>query len=144
MVASICKIFWNTLLEQRCPEDVQTRLTTVRIQDGLNTRFEQALEELERLIQDKKDFPMVYNHYYTDTVQKKRHQRLQKTLQTSVKFATSHRKLEGCQSSHTSAAVEIPAAVADFFTDVDRDMEQYSCKKILDHFTSMYKVSPTR
>jgi GTPase SAR1 family protein len=140
VVANICQTFLDTLLAEKCPEDVQTRLNALRVADTLKMRFDQALKELRRLLRDKQDFPMVYNHYYTDTVQKKRNQRWRDALETSVESAISHHKLDGCHSSHTSAKVDVSAAVEGFSTAIDKDMERYSCKEILDHVASMYKV----
>ena len=140
LVSGICKSFLDTLLEYKCPDDVRARLTALKVVDTLKMRSDWATEELQKILLDKQDFPAVYNHCYTDTIQKKRNGRLRDMLEASIESATSHQRLDGCHSNHTSASVDVAAAVEEFYGDVDRDMERYSCKEILDHVASMYKV----
>ncbi|KAK1050072.1 hypothetical protein LTR74_017147 [Friedmanniomyces endolithicus] len=66
-VSEICIMFTNTRLEEACPQDVQTRPTELKIKESLQKRRERAIEELRRVLEDKRDFPATYNHYYTVT-----------------------------------------------------------------------------
>ncbi|KAK1809219.1 hypothetical protein LTR12_016413 [Friedmanniomyces endolithicus] len=121
-VSEICTMFTNTLLEAACPRDVRTRLTELKIKESLQNRRERAIEELRRVLEDKRDFPATYNHYYTDNIQKARTQRMQNDLTKSIEAATRHERMPGCNSSHTSASVDVAAAIDHFQGQVDLDM----------------------
>jgi len=139
-VSEICTMFTNTLLEAACPRDVRTRLTELKIKESLRRRRERAIEELRRILEDKRDFPATYNHYYTDNIQKARTQRMQNDLTKSIEAATRHERMPGCNSSHTSASVDVAAAIDHFQGQVDLDMQRYSCEEALDCLLSMSKV----
>ncbi|KAK0261937.1 hypothetical protein LTR35_017791 [Friedmanniomyces endolithicus] len=138
-VSEICTMFTNTLLEAACPRDVRTRLTELKIKKSLQKRRERAIEELRRVLEDKRDFPATYNHYYTDNIQKARTQRMQNDLTKSIEVATRHERMPGCNSGHTSASVDVAAAIDHFQGQVDLDMQRYSCEEALDCLLSMYK-----
>ena len=140
-VADMCKMFTNTLLEETCPKDVRTRLSELKIKDALQLRKQRAAAELQRILEDKQDFPSVYNHYYTDNLQKSRNKRTERVLGKSMEAATTHEHLPNCNSDHTSASVDVSVAVNHFQGKVDHDMERYSCEEALDCLLSMYKVS---
>jgi hypothetical protein len=63
-------MFTQTLLEETCPKDVRTRLSELKIKEALESCKAKATAELLRILEDKQDFLAVYNHYYTDNVQK--------------------------------------------------------------------------
>ncbi|KAK1811658.1 hypothetical protein LTR12_013959 [Friedmanniomyces endolithicus] len=138
-VSKICTMFTNTLLEEACPRDVRTRLTELKIKESLQKRRERAIQELRRILEDKRDFPATYNHYYTDNVQKARTQRMQNDLTKSIEAATHHERMPGCTSSHTFASIDVAAAIDHFQGQVDLDMQRYSCEEALDCLLSMYK-----
>ena len=86
----MCKMFTKTLLEDTCPKDVRTRLSELKIKEALESRKAKATAELLRILEDKQDFPAVYNHYYTDNVQKSRDRRKDHVLIESIKATTTH------------------------------------------------------
>lgn len=133
-------IFTKTMLEETCPRDVQTRLTELKIKESLQKRRERAIEELDIILEDERGFPAVSINYYTDNVQKARMQRMQGPLKESIKAATQHEHLPGCNSNHTSASVDFAVAMNHFHSQVDRDMERYSCEEAPDCLFSMHKV----
>ena len=139
-VANMCKVFTNTLLEEICPKDVRTRLSELKVKETLESRKLKANIELERILEDKQDFPAVYNHYYTDNVQKARNKRMERILGQAIETATTHDHLQGCHSNHTSASVDVAVAIDHFQGQVDHDMERYSCEEALDCLLSTYKV----
>ena len=52
---------------------------------------------------------------------------LEASLEQSIIDATTHKLLDGCQSIHTSASVDIKEAVRNFLPNVDPSMEDVSC-----------------
>ncbi|KAF2158961.1 hypothetical protein M409DRAFT_71374 [Zasmidium cellare ATCC 36951] len=139
-VADLCSSFTDTLLEETCPRDIQARLAALKITEGLQERKARAMAELSSIVEDKQDFPMVYNHYYTDNVQKARQKRMEKNFGKSIEAATSHHHLPNCNSNHTSATVDIDVALRNFHGNTERDMEKHSCEEALDCLLSMYKT----
>jgi hypothetical protein len=133
-------MFTKTLLEETCPKDVRTRLSELKIKEALESRKAEATAELLRILEDKQDFPAVYNHYYTDNVQKSRNKRMEHVLSESIEAATTHEHLPGCNSNHTSASVDVAVAIDHYHGKVDHDMERYSCEEALDCLLSIYKV----
>lgn len=140
-VYTITKTFFDTLLRDKCPEDVKGRLYALKVNEALRTRCQNALNELEKLNTDCRDFPVTYNHYYTDTIQKKQTDRIQAILNQAVGQATTQKLNEGCRSDHMSTQIDTAAVVAHLHSNINRDMVQYSCESLLDCVQSMYKVS---
>lgn len=62
-----------------------------KLQKHIMTTFDanagDAHEELAKLIQDERGHPITYNHYYTDNVQKARHDEAKDSIRTSVRKA---------------------------------------------------------
>ena len=143
-VADMCKMFTNKLLEETCPKDVRTRPSELKVKEALESRKARATAELLRILEDKQDFPAVYNHYYTDNVQKSRNKRKEAVLSESIEAATTHQHVPGCNSNHTSASVDVAVAIDHYHGKVDHDMERYSCEEALDCLLSIYKVGSAR
>ena len=114
------------------------------IQDVLKTRYSNALQELERITEDTRNYPINYNHYYTDTINKRRQERQKKSLAECINDATSHDHLDGCHSTHTSASVDVNKAVESYSQRVDPNMENISCEEALDCLFAIYKVCHTK
>jgi hypothetical protein len=143
-VAETCETFTEIFLAERCLKDVRPRLQALKITDTLKTRRAGALSELQKLIEDKQEFPLIYGNQYSDSVQESRQTRLSQRFSVSVSTATTHEHLRGCNSTHTSAVVDMDTAVQHFGSSADRDAEKNSCEDILDALLAMYKVSSCR
>jgi hypothetical protein len=83
-VFNVSKIFFEGLLQEKCSKDVYTRLSALKVADTLQKRCQSALDEVEMLVEDKRGFPITYNHYYTDTIQKKQGDRMRGLLQRAL------------------------------------------------------------
>lgn len=103
---------------------------TAIIQSQLTIRLAAAHKELDELLQDRKDFPINYNHYYTDTIIAKRHERFEK-------------QILGKLPSGSDAAIQrlhLQAVFAKCGKAVAADMESLSCEEALDCVLAIYKV----
>lgn len=139
--AQFCKKFFDILLSEKCPKDVQARLREFQIADTLKLRRKLAYDEVQKLMADNRDFPTTYNHYYTDTIQKQGRDRAEKTLSDAIASATTTDVNNGCQSGlHTSTNIDIPSVIAKVHPKVDQDMLHWSCEHVLDCLLAMYKV----
>ncbi|KAF1979861.1 hypothetical protein BU23DRAFT_637299 [Bimuria novae-zelandiae CBS 107.79] len=140
-VADVCRQFLTNLLEDMCPKDVISRLWSLHFVEALKQRNDAASNELGRIVYDHKEYPINYNHYYTDIVRQYQKERDQGRLATAVENATSHTLLPGCQSNHTSAEIDIRSALDGFNRGSEPDMEKASCEEALDRLYAIYKVS---
>ena len=141
-VAKVCSLFVKQLLEEKCPKDVQSRLWSYQIQDALKSRSQAAFDELDRIMEDIKNYPINYNHYYTDTIKKRRQDRVRESLADRIKSATTHAHLEGSNSTHTSASIDVDQIIGSYSERIDPDMEKHTCEEALDCLFSIYKVVP--
>lgn len=72
------------------------------IADAMNGRRRAALKELCKLIKDKNNAPINYNHYYTDTIHKKRVERIEAQKKKSRADQTSPKEDESSVSHDSS------------------------------------------
>ncbi len=140
-VAQVCSRFLNALRREKCPKDVYTRLWSSKIEDALKVRSENSAKEIGRIMEDIRSYPITYNHYYTDTISKRRRERGQRSLSDCIENATRHVRLVGCHSDHTSAEVDARQAMQEYSDKIDPEMENHSCEEALDSLYSIYKVS---
>lgn len=106
---------------------------------ALKKRHQAALEELDKLLQDRKDFPINYNHYYTDTVHKKRQERIQHQIDTHVDQTCSS-DMDLKDRAHDL----VKRSVSSWSQSVTPDMEDFSCEEALDCLLAIYKVCRRR
>lgn len=121
------------------------------VADFLKARKQAALQELARLIKDKKAFPINYNHYYTDNVHKKRGKRIAEQIQQHTPPAP---KISGsatvCElgahyyGPHTDTKIKLEQAVSKWADNISADMEEVSCEESLDCLEAIYKVTIDR
>jgi hypothetical protein len=144
-VAECCSFFLRNLLEDKCPRDVQDRVWEA-IKDELKARRVRADEELEKIMDDLANFPINYNHYYTDTINKRRQERQNSRLGQCLEDGTQYRSVQidngGLSSiSETVAATNFSEVVASYAKRIETDMEKVSCEEALDALFAIYKVS---
>jgi hypothetical protein len=140
-VAKVCETFLQDLLDDKCPNDIKSRLWSHRILDALKVRRNASFRELDLIIEDAKGFPINYNHYYTDTIHKRRLERHKTSLAAPLESATQHTHISGCTSNHTSASIDVEQVITSFSAHVGPDMEKISCEEALDRLFAIYKVS---
>ncbi len=140
-VAQVCSRFLHALLREKCPKDVYTRLWSSKIEDALKLRSEDSAKEMGRIMEDIRSYPITYNHYYTDTISKRRREREQKSRSDCIENATRHMRLPGWRSDPISAEVNARQAMQEYSDKIDPNMENRSCEEALDSLYSIYKVS---
>jgi len=136
-----CSGFLRTLLEEKCPKDILSRLWPSHIQDALKARFEMAATELHSIMQDVKNYPINYNHYYTDLIKKRQQDRQKKSLKESIKDATSHTSIQDSGLEyHDSVSIDVDQVMHDYSERIDPDMGKHSCEQALDCMFAIYKA----
>jgi GTPase SAR1 family protein len=139
-VSMVCSQFLDGLLKEKCPKDMQPRVWSSMIQEVLKDRKEASIRELGQIQKDLQEFPINYNHYYTDTVKKQQRDRNKGSLSEAITAATSHKPMPQCSSSHTTASVNADLAASKYFERIDPDMDLISCEQALDCVLAIYKV----
>jgi hypothetical protein len=91
-------------------------------------------------MEDMKSYPINYNHYYTDNVAKSRTAKRKKQLTQSINAATTHARMPGCNSTHTSASIDVDRVLSSYNEAISANMDKYSCESILDCVLAIYKV----
>ncbi|KAK0647299.1 Interferon-induced GTP-binding protein Mx [Lasiodiplodia hormozganensis] len=126
--------FSKTLVQHTMPADVAERIWDHRIFPRLALQKKNAVTELERIMEDNDNrAPMTYNHYYTDTIQKLRHQKL---------MAKVKRVVDSMSPNATGSGKSINAEL--FLKTIDQkfiepDMEKFAAEEVLDCLMALYK-----
>jgi GTPase SAR1 family protein len=144
-VSTFCSRFLKQLLQDKCPKDVADRIWISKVEDELKTRNKAAFEELGKLLEDLKSYPLNYNHYYTDTIKKRRQEREKDELAKSIEAATN---TETTYSKHggteTITKVDLAQVLASYSRKIDPNMDNFSCEEALDCLFAIYKVSSSK
>ena len=139
-VEGICSKFLNSLLEDKCPKDIVSRLRHSLVQDALKARYDSALEELGRIMEDNRSYPINYNHYYTETINERRQERQKVSLAQCIKDATIPESPDTYEPLLASTSVDINQAVEAYSKSIDPNMENVSCEEALDCVFAIYEV----
>lgn len=98
----------------------------------MSARSAAAYEELGSLLQDKQDFPINYNHYYTDTIAAKRRKRLENQILEKIPDI-----LEKATHYVKPCAKQ---AFDSWGNSASADMEEVGAEEALDCLLAIYKV----
>lgn len=140
-VANLCNRFLNALLREKCPKDKYTRLWSFKVNDALKLRFDDLAKELKKIMKDIKSYSIIYNHYYTNTIKKRRREREERSLINCIENASQHVKLSRYNSNHTSAQVDARKVAREYSIKLDSNMKNHNCEETLDCLFSIYKIS---
>lgn len=140
-VSKLCSNFVIDLLRDICPLDVSSRVQASVVEESLKRRVEAGEAELNKLLQDRKRYPMTYNHYYTLTIQKMRREKyrdkcdcLKDAASTSIMYDINRHCAQVPKASHDKV-------VRDFNEKLELDMDGHSCCDALDDLRAFYKVA---
>lgn len=141
-VYDTCCAFLLQLLRDKCPDDVRGRIWECMKED-LKRKKANADEELEKLVVDLVNYPINYNHYYTETIHKCRHERNKAALATSIEAATTSKSVRLYQGGEyeKTQTVDVGKAIASYTQHAEADMEDFAGLEALDCLISIYKVS---
>ncbi|KAI0856906.1 interferon-induced GTP-binding protein Mx [Xylaria cubensis] len=119
-VWTLCMKFLDGLVTKKVPKYLKPRFWSRFVGGALKERRKAASDELKKILDDNKFAPINYNHYYTDTLQKRRDDRLKPQPQPSF-----------------GAAQYRPAPATPL--QITTNMESFSCEEALDCLMSIYK-----
>lgn len=141
-VSELCKRFVLHVLDSVGTSDVREKLTTSLILPLLKGAHADAIAELGRIMDDKSQHPITYNHYFTDTVQQIQQGRYttlaqQSTVEVSAKTFTGG---SGYENKEYIDPVTFNRGLKKTF---QQDMSKFAAEQALDAHDAFYKVNFT-
>ncbi|KAH7344294.1 Dynamin family protein [Pyrenochaeta sp. MPI-SDFR-AT-0127] len=136
---SVVNRFISTVLDHIIPDSEVRLAIHFRIRHSLNTKFQSAEEELNKILMDEQMQPITYNHYYTDNIQKARVDAAQKNLQNLMDCAISSDWTGNLHVSNTKA--DLRKLSSSLKAQVVVDMTQQACVESLAALDAYYKVA---
>jgi hypothetical protein len=94
--------------------------------------------ELGKLLEDEKQQPITYNHYYTDNIQKSRQEFLRKSIEKSMTEAKEYER----KGKHyiNDDVVDSHKLLAALQRQINVDMDKQACEEALTGLDAYYKV----
>ncbi|CAD0017572.1 unnamed protein product [Aureobasidium pullulans] len=108
------------------------------ILESLDRNARAGRSELDRLLEDEKQQPITYNHYYTDNIQKSRQGFLRNSMEKAMREATDHEWNGMLHISNNS--VDGQKLLAALQRRINVDMDLQACEEALAGLNAYYKV----
>ncbi len=135
-IASVCKEFIDTVLQDAAPSEFKDRLRTLYV-DGASTQaLVGAKEELHKILKDKARHPTTYNHYFTTTVQKMRQRKHQKIMKKASE-ASEVTRLD--RNNDLQIHVDPGELIEAMNKAIELDMDVFPSSEALDTERAFYK-----
>jgi hypothetical protein len=133
-VRAACKYFIQQVLDHAAPSEFKKPLEDLIVNEVLADNLKDAQDELKKLLQDKARPPTTYNHYYSDTIQKKRDDKYTAKVAKAKEAAT----VKAFGNNGSTLNVEIFQREMNKTTE--RNMDNYTAEEALDSQAAIYKV----
>ena len=135
-VASACKEFVDTVLQDTAPSEFKGRLAALNVDGALIQALDGAKEELHKVLKDKARHPTTYNHYFTTTIQKVRQRKHQKITMKASK--ASEVKIYD-RNDDLCTHVDPDKLTEAMEKAIELDMDVFSSQEALDTERAFYK-----
>jgi Dynamin central region/Dynamin family len=138
-VFASCKKFAYNTVCHAAPSEVAAKLVSHIVDPALVGSRKNAITELEQILEDTRDHPITYNHYFIDTLQNAQQSRLQEKFDEIA---------ESCQSLYSDPSLPThrlitPSKLKEESAKLfQRDMKKYAAEQALDAMQAYYKVVP--
>jgi GTP-binding protein EngB required for normal cell division len=128
--------FTSSVLEFVIKDPIAQQRLHQEITRTLEHNTQKADQELEKLLADEARQPITYNHYYTDNIQKARHDRAKKQVEDALN-GTLKRDLKG---RFVFGSGELASMLANLQKRVMTDMTEQACSEARTDLDAYYKV----
>ncbi|KAH8621345.1 dynamin family protein [Alternaria alternata] len=135
-IASACKEFVDTVLQDAAPSEFEDKLRTLYVDGALTEALAGAQQELKKVLKDKARHPTTYNHYFTTTVQKMRQRKNQKITEKASE-ASEVSMFDPDYGPRTPLDPDKLAVAMD--KAIEPDMDVFSSQEALDTERAFYK-----
>ncbi|KAI0118153.1 interferon-induced GTP-binding protein Mx [Nemania sp. FL0031] len=140
-ILQLCENFLRDILATHTTADVKDRFWRFLLVDELRKQRTSAFDELDQLIQDKNEYLVNYNHYFTDNLQRRRQQKAKEQLQGIFPEQLAPSKCNmGFHYARYDVANAFDKVVSALSQRTTADMDDFSCEEALDRLVSIYKV----
>ncbi|KAI8953562.1 interferon-induced GTP-binding protein Mx [Xylaria longipes] len=140
-ILRLCENFLRDILADQATADVKDRFWRFLLVDEMRKQRTSAFNELTQLVQDNKEHPINYNHYFTDNLQKRRQQKMRAQLQGILpEPLTLSRCSVGIHYPPYDVGNALEKVVSACGQRTTADMDDFSCEEALDCLLSIYKV----
>ncbi|EFE38018.1 dynamin GTPase, putative [Trichophyton verrucosum HKI 0517] len=142
-VALKCKDFLVQVLEYTATPELMSRIMTLTVVPALRAAHEAALNELERINDDRKRHPITYNHYFTDTLQKTRTQYWVDKVRNLAKQSAVHvseKTGTGEPKFQTKEYFKPDKFLSGIDSLVEKNMDKFAAEQALDTLNAYYKT----
>lgn len=133
-MAALVSSFIRDLLQSVCAADVRDKLWTEYLDARLREREKAAEVMLKKILSGYRGLPINYDHDYTETIQKLRHDRNMRSLNLATAAATVSDTLADNQDCTLDM---VPSQVVQ---RSHQDMDRFGCEEALDGMQAIYKV----
>ncbi|OMP88536.1 Interferon-induced GTP-binding protein MxB [Diplodia seriata] len=138
VIAKHVQEFLTRLIQHVMPPEVAERVSKWKIPSSVASQKDNAIAELDRIVKDNRGAPMTYNHYYTDMIQKLRHQKLMARAKSITDSTSYHIK-----GSTVDSIVRVvnPETWLDTLNkqSIEQDMDKFTAEEALDSLMALYK-----
>ncbi|KAF9698371.1 hypothetical protein EKO04_003463 [Ascochyta lentis] len=139
-VGEACKEFVEHVLEYAAPAEFIKPLQELIVKSVLEEARKNGQEELKKLLEDKARHPSTYNHYYSDTVQKRRQDRIEKIANDASREATTNGMMINPNGSRSEATRFHKETFEQKMSEtVQRSMQLFSAEEAMDSLEAYYK-----
>jgi hypothetical protein len=114
-------------------DEVSAALFKYHINGTMVGRLAEAQKELQRIFADRRRYPITYNHYFIDIMQKVREEDLRAEFQEVSSQG-------GFSNSRDPTYSMLPRIIKAFAEKIEVDMEKYASEQILNNMLAYYKV----
>ncbi|KAG9196913.1 hypothetical protein G6514_003047 [Epicoccum nigrum] len=135
-IASACKEFIDTVLQDAAPSEFKEKLRTLYVDGALAQALAGAKEELHNILEDKARHPTTYNHYFTTTVQKMRQRKHQKITKKASEVS---QVMMYDRNNDLHINVDPGKLTEAMNKAIELDMDVFSCQEALDTERAFYK-----
>jgi hypothetical protein len=108
------------------------------ILESLDRNARAGRSELDKLLEDERQQPITYNHYYTDNIQKSRQDFLRNSMEKAMREATDHEWNGKLHISNNS--VDGQKLLAALQRRINVDMDLQACEEALAGLNAYYEV----
>ncbi|EGD94406.1 hypothetical protein TESG_01924 [Trichophyton tonsurans CBS 112818] len=142
-IALKCKDFLVQVLEYTATPELMSRIVNMTVAPALQAAREAALDELERIDEDRKRHPITYNQYFTDTLQKIRTRHWVTEVRKIANKSTvkvSEKTIASGPGYQTKEYIEPDKFLSSIDSNVEKNMDKFAAEQALDTLDAYYKT----
>lgn len=134
------KSFVELLVSHLTDENTSEALLGHVIDAVMDQKLSVMNEKLSELLTPyRKDHPITYNHYFTETIRKVKEKRREAEIGPRLQRFLVRRKRDAVEDAKVTNA-KMPDLLSALASSTEADMDRYACSEILDCMEAFYKV----